>query len=331
MDIFIWLGFILLVFLFLALDLGVFNKGHKVMGTTEALIWTGIWIGISLLFNLLIFYMYEGKWLGIGQDIGNPLSGREAALKFLTGYLLEKSLSVDNIFVIAMIFSYFKVESKYQHDILFWGILGALLMRGVMIGVGASLMQSFSWLTYVFGAFLIFTAVKMLTIRQETLEPENNILVRYIKSVYPVTDQHEGKFIKKIDGKTTITTLFIVLIIIETTDLMFALDSIPAIFAVTTDAFLVFTSNIFAILGLRSLYFALAALMDKFRYLKMSLVFVLAFVGVKMILAHHYQIPTFLSLSIIVGMLLVGVMASLYGSHKDPVPLESPLDNQAEA
>lgn len=325
MEIWIWIGFIVLIFIFLALDLGVFHKSKETVNVKQALIWTGIWIVVSLLFNVVIYYMYENHWLGIGLHIGHNVDGSEAALKFFTGYVLEKSLSMDNIFVIAMIFGYFKVELRYQHDVLFWGILGALIMRGMMIGAGVYLIEHFAVVNYFFGGFLLYSAVKMLIARPETIEPNNNFLVRFIRRIYPVSGYEGGKFFTRINGKKAITPLFIVLLVVETTDLMFALDSIPAIFAVTTDPFIIFTSNIFAILGLRSLYFALAALMDKFRYLKMSLVFILAFVGVKMLLVHHFLFPTFVSLAVILGILTVGIVASLIGGHKDPAKLESPL------
>lgn len=325
--IWLWVGFLLLVFLLLALDLGVFHRKQHVIGAREAIAWSAFWIFLSLVFNGLVYYMYEHHWMGIGLVMGHEVGGKQAAIEFFTGYVLEKSLSLDNIFVIAMIFSYFSVPAIYQHRVLFWGILGALVMRGIMIAAGAVLIQRFSWMVYVFGILLIVTAVKMLIARHDNLQPDKNPLVRLARKLYPVSDAFEGqKFFTRIDGKSAITPLFLVLLIIESTDVLFAVDSIPAIFAVTRDPFIVFTSNIFAILGLRSLYFALAAVMDKFRYLKVSLVFVLAFVGVKMLLAHHYPIPTFFSLSVILGILLVGIAASLYASRRDTAKLRSPLD-----
>jgi len=231
---------------------------------------------------------------------------------------------MDNIFVIAMIFSYFKVPSIYQHRVLFWGILGALFMRGAMILGGVALIEEFTWMTYVFGGILILTAVKMLVTSHDNLEPDKNILVKMIRHFYPVSENFEsGKFFTKINNKIAITPLFLVLLVIESTDVLFAIDSIPAIFAITTDPFIIFTSNVFAILGLRSLYFALAAMMDKFRFLKISLVFVLAFVGSKMILVHHYQIPTLFSLAVIIGILSVGIIASIYASKKDSAKLDN--------
>lgn len=312
MEYLLWIGFILFVIILLALDLGVFHKHEHVIKTKEALLWTVFWIILALLFSVFIYYAYENHWFGIGLEIGHTMNGDEALLKYFTGYIIEKTLSLDNIFVIALIFSYFNVPMIYQHRVLFWGILGALIMRGVMILAGAALIKSFSWMIYVFGGFLILTAIKMLLSKNEEVHPEKNLLIRMFKKLYPVTKDYQGhNFFAKIDGKRAITPLFLVLLVVESSDVIFAVDSIPAIFAVTTDPFIVFTSNVFAILGLRSLYFALAALMDKFRYLKYSLTFVLAYVGVKMILSHHYPIPTTVSLMIIAVSIAAGVFASI--------------------
>jgi tellurite resistance protein TerC len=310
----------------LALDLGVFHKKAHVIRPKEALIWTTFWIIVALLFNVLIYYIYEFHWFNVGLSIGNALDGSEAALKFFAGYLLEKSLSLDNIFVIAMIFAYFKVSPTYQHRVLFWGILGAIILRGIMIALGVALIERFTWMTYVFGVFLILTAVKLLISRHDNFEPQKNPLIKMVKIIFPVTDSYiQDHFFTKINGRRAITPLFLVLIVVESSDVLFAIDSIPAIFAVTTDPFIIFTSNIFAILGLRSLYFALAAVIEKFRYLKMSLVYVLAYVGVKMILSHHYPIPTFASLAFIIGILFVGIVASIYANKRDTAKLKSPL------
>lgn len=318
MQIWLWIGFLGFVILMLALDLGVFNKNAHVVKVKEALGWTAFWVALAMIFNLLIYYMYENHLFDIGLQVGHQLSGSQAALQFFTGYVIEKSLSMDNIFVIAMIFSYFKVPSIYQHRVLFWGILGALIMRGAMILGGVALIEEFNWMTYFFGGILILTAVKMLVTSHDNLEPDKNILVKMIRKFYPVSENFEsGNFFTKINNKKAITPLFLVLLVIESTDVLFAIDSIPAIFAITTDPFIIFTSNVFAILGLRSLYFALAAMMDKFRFLKISLVFVLAFVGSKMILVHNYQIPTLFSLTVIIGILSVGIIASIYASKKD--------------
>jgi tellurite resistance protein TerC len=313
----LWVGFILFVIAMLALDLGVFNRKAHVIGIREALGWTAFWVVLALCFNVAIYFMYEHQWCGIGVEVGHPTGGQQAALDFLTGYVIEKSLSLDNIFVIALIFSYFGVPAIYQHRVLFWGILGALVMRGAMILAGAALIKRFDWIVYVFGGFLILTAVKMLVVRHDTIDPNRNPLVRFARKVYPVSANFEGpKFFTRMHGVRAITPLFLVLLVVESSDLMFAVDSIPAIFAVTHDPFLVFTSNVFAILGLRSLYFALAGMMGKFQYLKTSLVFVLAYVGVKMILSHHYPIPTPVSLAVIAGVIVVGVIASLV--HRGP-------------
>lgn len=332
MTIWLWIGFIAFILMMLALDLGVFNrKVHKV-GIREATAWTVFWVILALIFNALVFYMYEHHWLGIGREIGHVLSGKNAAVQFFTGYIIEKSLSLDNIFVIALIFSYFKVPGKYQHRVLFWGILGAIIMRGIMILTGAALIARFSWMVYVFGALLIITAVKMLISRHDNLEPDKNPLVRFARRVYPVSDTYDGKrFFTQVDEKRGITPLFLALLVVESSDVLFAIDSIPAIFAVTRDPFLVFTSNIFAILGLRSMYFALAAMMEKFRYIKMSLVFILAYVGVKMSLSHYYPIPIGISLAVIAGILLVGLFASLYGNYRDTAKLiPPPLDENGD-
>jgi tellurite resistance protein TerC len=332
LEIWLWLAFFLFIVFLLILDLGVFHRKSHIIQAKEALLWTFFWIFLALLFNILIYYMYENHWVGIGTQIGHELSGKQAALQFFTGYLIEKSLSLDNIFVIALIFTYFSVPPLYQHRILFWGIMGALVLRGIMILAGAVLIQNFTWMVYIFGAMLIITAVKMLISRHDNLEPDKNPFVKFAKKLYPVASNYHGdKFFTKINGRQAITPLFLVLIVIESTDVLFAIDSIPAIFAITYDPFIVFTSNVFAILGLRSLYFALAAVMEKFRYLKISLVFILAYVGVKMILSHHYPIPTFVSLSVIMTILLIGILGSIIGSKRDTAALVSPLkENSSE-
>ena len=328
-----WLiiGFLAFVLGILALDLGVLHREDRLITIREALIWTGFWILVALLFTVGVYYLYENRWLGIGSEIGHQLSGREAALQFLTGYILEKSLSLDNIFVIALIFGYFQVPLALQHRVLFWGVLGAIVLRGAMITLGVALLAGFQWMSYAFGALLIFTAAKVLVARHDNLEPTKNPLVRIAKRIFLVTDDFEGhRFFSKVNGRTAITPLFLALLVVESSDLLFAIDSIPAIFAVTTDPFLVFTSNIFAILGLRSLYFALAGLLHRFRYLKMSLVFLLAFVGVKMLVAHHYPIGVPVSLAMIMGILSVGVVASVLAGHRDTAALVSPIVDELE-
>jgi tellurite resistance protein TerC len=322
----IWLAFLVFVFTMVALDLGVFHREIKAPTIRDALTWTVIWVGIALLFNVVVFYLYENNypWAGMATE---HLTGAEAASQFLLGFVLEKSLSIDNIFVIAMVFTYFRVPVALQHRVLFWGIIGAVLLRGIMIALGVSLINRFDWVVYIFGALLIYTAVKMLMLRQETVSPGENTLVRIARRWLPFTDKYHGKHLFiRVNQRLVATPLFLALLMVESSDVMFALDSIPAVFAVTRDPFIVFTSNIFAILGLRSLYFVLAGYMEKFRYLKHSLVFVLAFVGVKMMLSNHYHIPETVSLAIIVGILLVGILASISGSDSDPAPLKSPLD-----
>ncbi|HNO76590.1 MAG TPA: TerC family protein [Phycisphaerae bacterium] len=326
MTIWLWGGFVVFVLAMLALDLGVLNRKAHVFTIREALYWTALWVGLAVAFNVAIYFLYEHHWLGIGSTIGHELDGRTAALQFFTGYVIEKSLSLDNIFVIAMIFSYFSVPAIYQHRVLFWGIIGALIMRGLMILAGVALIERFDWIVYVFGALLIMTAVKMLIVRHDNLDPGKNPLIRLAKKFYPLSETYDGpRFFTRVDGKRAITQLFLALLIVESTDLLFAVDSIPAIFAVTRDPFIVFTSNVFAILGLRSLYFALAGMMNRFRYIKTSLVFVLAFVGVKMILVHNHPIPTFVSLTMILGILSVGIIASIVGAKRDTAALESPI------
>jgi tellurite resistance protein TerC len=321
----LWIGFIVLVLAMLALDLGVFHRKTHVVTVSEATVWTTVWVILAMLFNGGVYWLYEHHALGIGQTIGHELSGGQAALQFFTGYVIEKSLSLDNIFVIAIIFAYFGVPPQFQHRVLFYGILGAMIMRGVMITAGTALLHHFSWVTYLFGALLMFTAVKMLVARPEHLDPEKNPVVRLARSLYPVSATFEGeRFFTILNGRRAITPLLLVLLVVETTDLLFAVDSIPAIFAVTRDPFLVFTSNVFAILGLRALYFVLAGVMDRFRYLKMSLVFLLAYVAVKMLLAHHYPIPTLASLAIISGILGVGVLASVLTGQRDRAALAGP-------
>ena len=318
MEIWIWLGFIALILVFLAFDLGVFHKNPHAVTFRESLLWTTIWIFTALLFNVFLYFAYQHHWLGIGDTIGTKMLGKEAALNFFTGYVIEKSLSVDNIFVIAMIFSYFNIPKKYQHRILYWGIIGALVFRGVKIAAGTALINNFVWVTYVFGALLIYSAIKLFTGEEEGVEPQKNPVIKLIRKFYPVSNSIvDGRFFTRIDGVRAVTPLFVVLMVIETSDVMFAIDSIPAIFAVTTDPFLVFTSNVFAILGLRSLYFVLASVMDNFGYLKLSLVFVLGFVGVKMLLIHYIKIPIGLSLGVIIGTLAIGIIASIIANKRD--------------
>ena len=308
-SIWLWIGFNLFVLAMLALDLGVFHrKAHAVSGK-EALTWSLVWISLALTFNAIIYFAWDRMMPG------SSYTNREAALAFLAGYLIEKSLSVDNIFVFILIFSFFAVPAAYQHRVLFWGILGALLMRGTLILLGAALLEQFHWVIYVFGAFLIFTGIRMWNHQGEEVHPEKNPVVKLFRRFMPVTESFEkDKFFIRRAGRVMATPLFLILLIVETTDLVFAVDSIPAIFAVTHEAFIVYTSNVFAILGLRALYFLLADVMDKFEYLKFGLAAVLTFVGFKMIITDFYKIPIGISLGVVAGILALSVVASLWKS-----------------
>ncbi len=297
----LWIGFNAFILLLLVIDLKVLNRKPHEIGIRESLTWSAVWIGISLGFNVLVYFWY----------------GHDSALQFFTGYLIEKSLSVDNLFVFLLLFSYFKVPNKYQHEVLFWGILGALVMRGLLIFLGATLIARFGWILYIFGAFLVLTGIKMAVQKgRKDVHPERNIFVRFFKKFFPVTaGYHQEKFFVKIDGKRYATLLIVVLIVIETTDLLFAVDSIPAIFAITHDPFIVYTSNVFAILGLRSLYFALAGMMDLFHYLSHGLAIILTFVGLKMLLAEVVHISIGLALGVVGIVLLIAVVASVLRSR----------------
>ncbi|MEO5916581.1 MAG: TerC family protein [Luteolibacter sp.] len=349
-----WVIFIGFVFLMLALDLGVFHRKSHVVGFKESLGWSAVWITLGLSFSVLVYAAYEGHWFGLGlvPDAVDGLmnNGRLAAMKYLTGYVVEKSLSVDNIFVIAMVFASLAVPLRYQHRVLFWGILGALLMRGAMIGIGASLVQHFHWVLYLFGGFLILTALKMLFMKEKEEHPENNPLVRWIGRRFPITKNFHGQhFMVKagspesrepaepgapamadavVDaapvGKWLLTPSAVALTLVETTDVIFAVDSIPAIFAITADPFLVFTSNVFAILGLRSLYFALAGMIANFRYLKPALSLILLVVGMKMLSAKWLKLWlgdsfNLVILAVILGILATGVITSLMVGRKESV------------
>ena len=359
--IWMWTGFVVFVLMMLVLDLGVFHRKAHVISVKEALGWSAVWITLGLSFSIFIFYGYENHWLGLGNTLdavdGTINNGHTAAVKYITGYVVEKSLSVDNIFVIAMLFSFFAVPAIYQHRVLFWGILGALVMRGAMIGIGAKLVAEFHWILYVFGGLLILTAIKMLFIKEGHGDPSKNIIVRITRRLFPITDHfHSQKFIVRagsigsllpevpggkveVDravqrarpGSLMLTPLALCLVMVETTDLIFAVDSIPAIFAITADPFLVFTSNVFAILGLRSLYFALAGMIAKFRYLKISLAAILALVGVKMLIADWLKGIfganfNFYLLGVILLILAAGTIASLLNPHPDAEvhPLDLP-------
>lgn len=291
----LWIAFNLFVLTMLALDLGVFHRKSHEVSIREALTWTCVWITLAMLFNLFVYYYFD----------------RSKALEFFTGYIIEKSLSVDNIFVIILIFSYFKVPSAYQHKVLFWGILGALVMRVIFILTGVELIHRFHWLIYIFGGFLVYTGIRMLTSGDLKIDPEKNPLVKLARRIMPITPSFEGdRFFVKQEGKTWATPFFLVVILIETTDLIFAVDSIPAILAISDDSFIVYTSNVFAILGLRSLYFALAGIEKYFKYLKYGLSAILVFVGVKMCVADLFKIPIEVSLIVIGFTLMIAMVSS---------------------
>ncbi|HEX8453514.1 MAG TPA: TerC family protein [Longimicrobium sp.] len=301
-----WVGFLVFVLVMLAIDLGVFNRTAHVVAPKEAARWSGITVILAMIFASGIAW----GWLPVG------VSGKAKALEFVTGYLIELALSVDNIFVFVLLFSYFKVPPKYQHRVLFWGVLGALVMRGAMIGAGALLIERFHWIIYVFGAFLVFTGIRMATQDELDIEPESNPALKLMRRFFPVSPVYHGQsfFVREEVGgrmRHVATPLFVVLVLVETTDLIFAVDSIPAIFAVTRDPFLVFTSNVFAILCLRSLYFLLAGVIDKFHLLKLGLSIVLVFIGAKMLLSGYYHIPIGVSLGVVAGVLGLSVVGSL--------------------
>jgi len=299
--IFLWIGFNVFVLALLAVDLGVFHRKAHSVSIKEATAWSIVWVSLAMIFNLGIYFTW----------------GEQKALEFFTGYVIEKSLSVDNLFVFVMIFQYFSTPTEYQHRVLFWGILGALILRAIFIAAGSALLNQFHWMIYVFGAFLVFTGIKMLLQGDEKLKPERNPVVRLFERWVPMTREYHGQsFMIRTNGKTRATLLLLVLIVIETTDVIFAVDSIPAIFAVTQDSFIVYTSNVFAILGLRALYFMLAGVMQMFVYLKFGLSLVLCFVGVKMLLADIYKIPIGASLAVIGTVLLLSIIASWWTTQR---------------
>ncbi|MES1243247.1 MAG: TerC family protein [Acidobacteriota bacterium] len=298
----LWVGFNAFILAMLALDLGVFHRKAHAVSVREATVWSGVWIALAMVFNAFVYFT----------------RGAEQGVQFFTGYIIEKSLSVDNIFVMALIFGFFAVPKIHQHRVLFWGILGALVMRALFIVAGAALLERFHWILYVFGAFLLFTGFKMAFHRNEEIHPEHNPVLKLVRRLIPVTNDYEGKhfFVRKA-GTLMATPLFMVLVLVETTDLIFAVDSIPAIFAVTRDPFLVYTSNIFAILGLRSLYFVLAGVMDKFVYLKVGLAAILVFVGTKMLATEIYKVPATVSLLVVVSILALAVVASVLRNRRE--------------
>ena len=311
----VWISFFIIVVLILILDLGIFNKTPHIISTKEATKWTTIWVTVSFLFSGIIYLIYDNQYIANPDNL-KPLS---ASIKFVTGYLIELSLSVDNIFVIAIIFSAFKIPQKYQHRVLFWGILGAIFFRGLMIFFGVLLINKFQWTTYIFGAFLFYTAIKMLLSKEEDeFEPKKSFIFKMIKKIIPITTHMDGEhfFVKRKHIKAA-TPLFVALVVIEIMDVVFALDSVPAILAITNDPFLVFSSNIFAILGLRSMYFFLANMLEKFSYLEFSLIAILSFVGLKMLLHDFIEIPEWASLVFIAISLLGGIIVSLQMNKKD--------------
>ncbi|MBA0885432.1 TerC family protein [Flavobacterium undicola] len=305
----VWICFICAILLFLALDLGIFNKTPHEISSKEAGKWTGIWVSLSFLFSAVIYWLYQNNY------VENPdqLKPAMASMKYITGYLIELSLSVDNIFVIAIIFSSFRIPKKYQHRVLFWGIIGAIIFRGIMIYFGVLIINKFAWTAYLFGAFLIYTAIKMLFTKEDhEYNPQNSLIYKYLRKLTPITTKIDGEhFFVKIENINTATPLFVTLILIEVMDVIFALDSVPAILAITSDPFLVFSSNIFAILGLRSMYFFLANMLEKFSYLEYSLIAILSFVGLKMIFHDFVNLPEWTSLSFIALALLSGIIASI--------------------
>jgi tellurite resistance protein TerC len=298
----LWVVFNIFVLGILAVDLLVLHRKAHAVSLREALAWSCVWVSLALLFGIGIYFFRGG----------------EKALEFLTGYVIEWSLSVDNLFVFLVIFSYFAVPSMYQHRVLFWGILGALVLRAIFIATGAALLANFHWMIYVFGGFLIFTGIKLLFVGEEKIEPEKNPAVRLVRRFINVTPEYHGQqfFIRK-DGSLWATPLFLVLVVVETTDVIFAVDSIPAIFAITLDPFIVYTSNVFAILGLRALFFLLAGVMEMFRYLRVGLAFVLCFVGAKMLIAEFYKVPIGISLGVVGGILLISILASMLKQHQE--------------
>lgn len=307
-----WVLFNVFVLLMLALDLGVFNRKNHEIKIKEALIWSGVWVSLALIFNLGLYYFYSPP---------PGTTSAESALEFLTGYVIEKSLSVDNIFVFVLIFSYFKVPAMYQHKVLFWGIIGALILRAIFIFAGITLINHFSWIIYIFGFFLIYTGIKLVTQKDKEIHPEKNPVLKLFKRFFRVSNSYDnGNFFTIDSGRKVATPLFVVLIMVETTDVIFAVDSIPAILAITQDPFIVYSSNVFAILGLRSLYFALAGLVKMFHYLHYGLAAILVLVGAKMVINHYFDakvISTELSLGLIVSILAASVIASLVKSKPE--------------
>jgi tellurite resistance protein TerC len=313
----VWIAFLTLFLGLLMLDLSVLHRDSKTLSVRQALFWTGVWISVAMSYTGVVYGLYEHRWLGFVPGPG-VADGTDAVVQYVTGYLLEWSLSVDNIFVIALIFSYLKIPSQYQYRVLFWGIVGAIVLRGMMIAAGTTLLHHFDWMFYVFGAILLLSALRMLRNGDDAHDVGNSFPARLVRRFVPVKAELDGShFFVRENGRLFATPLFVALVMVELTDVVFAVDSIPAILAVTRDPFLVFTSNAFAILGLRSLYFAVAGLMAMFRYLRYSLVLILAFVGMKMLLVSNFHVPNLVSLAIILGTLAVGILASVIATRRD--------------
>jgi tellurite resistance protein TerC len=311
----IWIAFLILVFALLAIDLGLIHKEDKQVTMRESLMWTGVWVGLALAFGGCVYWIYEYNLFDVNP---NGVSASGAMLDYYAGYLIEESLSLDNIFVIALVFKFFKIEQKFQYKILFWGIIGAVVFRLGMIYLGTSFVKQFEWATYVFGAILILSAFKMLGAEDENEDFKKSLGVRLLSKVFKINwEINDGRYFIKENGKRVATGFFAALVVVEFSDILFAVDSIPAIFAITTDPFIVFTSNIFAILGLRNLYFFLANMLDRFHYMKYALIAVLLFVGVKMLLVHFYHISTLVSLLVIVFFLGGGIVISLMATKKE--------------
>jgi tellurite resistance protein TerC len=315
----LWLGFFALVFIMLALDLGVFHRKAHEISLREALGWTVFWVALGLCFSGIVYLMYEHHWGGAGATTAKHLHGLDAMVLYLTGYLLEESLSVDNLFVISLLMTSMRVPGKYQHRLLFWGILGALIFRGTMITGGVWLVNRFTWTFYIFGGFLVISGVRMMFAGDDAEpEPETSWFFRAIRKVLPVAKQdHGSRLLAKESGKIVFTYLAIALLAIELTDIVFAVDSVPAILAVTTEPFIVITSNVFAILGLRSMYFVLAGMITKFRYLKTALSILLVVIGGKMLAHDIYQVPNFVSLAVVVGVVGIGVATSFFVDRRE--------------
>jgi tellurite resistance protein TerC len=313
MTVLVWVGFLAFVSALIAFDLGVLHRKPEVLSMRDALRRWTVWLALALAFNVYVYFLYDHNWLGWGVGSRSDLSGSEAAIQYLTGYLIELSLSVDNVFVIATIFVYMRIPEALQYRILVWGILGAIVLRGIMISAGVMLIASFSWVSYIFGVVLLLSAIRLVMLRDDGDPPEQSLILQLARRFYPISPHLDGgRFFTLYNGRRAATPAFLTLLMVEWADVMFAVDSVPAIFAVTRDPFLVFTSNVFAILGLRTLYFVVSGMMSKFRFVKWSLVLILCYVGVKMIIENHVHLPAVLSLAVIVCVMGCGVLASIW-------------------